>query len=75
MIIAYFVSTICFFGVFCFAVKYGWYIDFLKWFHPLYAFVFFAVAVCIFVSTWRVANIAKRGGVLPYWWAIRFFKV
>jgi uncharacterized Tic20 family protein len=38
-------------------------------------FIWSVVLLILIHSVWCVAAVAERGRVLPYWWAIRFFKI
>jgi vacuolar-type H+-ATPase subunit I/STV1 len=41
----------------------------------LYLAIYMSVLVCAIISIVFVSAAARRGKILPYWWAIRFFKV
>ena len=41
----------------------------------VYVAIYMSVFVCVLISTVIVGIAAKKGKVLPYWWAIRFFKI
>ena len=69
-------------------VSYG-FIEGTVWWHPfgfhvhspnpipgmVYLAIYMSVLACVVISIIKVSIAAKKGKVLPYWWAIRFFRI
>ena len=75
-------------GMMFFLVSFGFIEGTIDWFstgfnvhtlNPIPGILFFtiylSVFVCVIVSIIKVSIATRKGKTLPYWWAIRFFKV
>jgi len=87
-IIFHTVSLFSFIGILTALVSCG-FIEGTVWWHPLgfnaytpnpipgilFLAIYMSVLVCVIISIVFVSIAARKGQVLPYWWAIRFFRI
>ena len=82
------VSLFSFVGLMVALISFG-FIEGKVWWHPLgvsyysenpipgigFFAIYMSALVCVIVSIVFVSMAARKGQVLPYWWAIRFFRI